>query len=763
MNKEYKDIILAAEISGFLHDLGKLCSEFAAEGMNGGNNRTKDGKKFITIVEKAGFKAAHGAILDNKTRAYPEINTQSWLENIKEHSNWQAVLQIPDAWIHDKTIQSPGLGSPLRQHHANNNFSESEFSLLGDIYTFGADIRDSALDKGSGGTLSGKQHVTKGFIADSFGIEQIQYGPDELSPLWSKIASTLPDLLFNEQDKLWENVAKTRKALYLSLQTEYKKALGETRRPTNDVTLWHHCFSTASLFKASVAEGVLKQSFKELQDNEGLLDINQLGRLRFRLLSIRWDWAALTQGALKPVLFSALASKKVEVMAGLKDLIEVENPLGNCIYQDDNGAVFVVPAFYSGESEEGKVSSEQLFKQHIIDALQGDILNKIVPLGAGTPIRLAWTQPSLYLTDYPHVLAINAVGKDELILQVGMEELKADWANKQDQGQVQVCPQCGLRPAVAKELEVYQSGLDDEEKSPQGWCDHCAGLADESNRDKRRKEAEDNFGFSPVTFNLQKIRQQRNGSNNARMVLISVQVDAERIASGEALVTQLARPLADLEVKNKLKVAQETGDFLNSIWERISPEDSENELKEKISKKEANSARKLLGETYWLDFYPEKEGDKDGRSLNQFSGGKCIEIAENFFLKESIPEGLGLCRHTGDRLLLFGLRKHASPGRLARTWDDLIALWKEVLAEVAGLTDDYAMPISMDAQGFRVIVAAEDSRQVLLRIQQAISERLQKVRGGIAPQISALVFRDKFPLYVAMDALRRMEQRHSAY
>jgi len=751
MNKEHKDLILAAEISGFLHDLGKLCPEFAAEGMKGGENLSDKVKEY-------GFAAAHGAILEQDKRAYPEQNEHSWLNEIKTHTGWQSVLELPSEWIVAKTIQVQGLGGPLRQHHANGKFSPSEFSLLGDIYTFGADIRDSALDKSSGGTASGKQPLSSGFMADGFGLDQGKYSPDTLSCVWKNIASLLPGLLFNTTTEPWKHVEKTRQNLYDSLQSDYKNALGETRRPTNDVTLWHHCLSTASLFKASVAEGVLQQTFTHLQGSDGLLDFKQLGRMRFRLFSVRWDWSALTQGALKPVLYSALASKKTEVIAGLKQLLEIDYPVGNCIYQDDNGAVFVVPAFYSGGAEQEQEASCQLFMKHIIDALKNSILNKIVPLGAGTSIRLAWTQPALYLTDYPQVLSVKAIGSNELMLQVGLDALKADWAKKT--GQVQICPQCGLRPAVARELEVYQSGLDDEDKIPQGWCLHCESLADDSSREQRRKEAEQSFAFQPETFNLQKIRQHRNqGKDNARVVLISVQVDAKRIASGEAFVTQLARPLADVELKKNLKSAEAAGDFLNSIWTLIGSEDSEDDLRKKISKKEVGHVRKILGDTYWLDFYAEKNDEIDGRSLNKCSGGKCIEIAKNFFLKEAIPEGLGLCRHTGDRLLLFGLRKHASPGRLARTWDDFTALWKDTLADIAEFTQNYAMPISLDAQGFRVIVAAEDSRQVLQAIQQKVGTRLQKVRGGIAPQISALVFKDKFPLYVAMDALRRMEQR----
>ncbi len=757
MDDKARDLILAAEISGLLHDLGKLRPEFAKEGMDG------DGCVNLTDSVKAyGIGAAHGAILED-WRAYPESNTEAWLQDIKYHAGWAKCLEIPSSWIADKTVQAHGLGDALRQHHANPKLDEGRFTLLGDLYSFGADTRDSALDKGSGKTKSSKQDVKKGFIADSFGHELESYGPEQLAAIWQRIAECLPGLLF--KNKAWQNVTKTRARVVNAIESEFQFALGETRRPTNDVSLWHHSFSAASLFKAAVAECVLREDFSHLQSTSetdcGLFDEAQLGRVRFRLLGIRWDWLSLTQGALKPILFSSLSLQKDKVLAGLRCLLEIDYPIGNIIYQDDYGVVLAVPAFYEGENDGH--NSDQLFQQHIIQMLQDKVLQEVAPLGIGTAVRVAWTQPALYLTDYHQVLAHEAQGQNELLLQAGLSELKAIWQKKNTQGeQVQICPQCGLRPGVARELEIYQSGLDDDDtKLPQGWCDFCVNLVQQDQQNHRWRQAyQGHFGFVPQTFNIQNLRQARNGKGNARVVLLSVRVDAEKFASGEAFITQLARPLADItDIKDNLKTAASAGDFLQSIWQRLLPEASEDTLKKTITKKEAAAARTLLGDNYWLDFHPHegKNDNKDSRSLNPHSGGKCIEVAENFFLKEYVPENLS--RHVGDSLLLFGMRKHASPGRLARTWDDLRTLWSDLLSIIAADTEGYAIPLSLDAQGFRVIVAAKDARGVLLKLQKTLSSRLAKVRGGIAPQLSALIFKEKFPLYVAIDALRRMEQR----
>lgn len=760
MDERSRDLILAAEISGLIHDTGKTREEFAAEGMKGGKNLSDK-------VSKLGISAAHGAILETG-RAYPLADEDDWLQPIKQHDGWAQVLRIPEDWIKPNTLQAHGLGDPLRQHHATNKFPLDQLTLLGDIYTFGADTRDSALDKGSGGTDSGKQGLEYGFIADSFGNEYKHqaYGQPSLRELWPQVRKVLEQRLFNEG--AWQNVSKTREKLLDVIEPLFRKALGETRRPTNDVTLWHHSYSSASLFKAAVAEGVLRRDFRHWQDEDGLFSLSNMGQVRFRLLGIRWNWTALASGALQPVVLAALAEKRRQAMTHLRQRLEVDYPVGNLVYEDDNGAVFVVGGFYQGPKETDSREAEVLFQQHILEPLQVGILQDLAPLGVGVAVRLAWTQPRLYLTDYPEVMATgwNQNSKDrQRLLQVGEDELRKLWARQTGEGQqVQICPQCGLRPGQARELALNESGLNaDDPSGPSGFCDHCQTLVADSAYSQRRREAGQLFGFEPESFNLQEIRRQQNPASNARVVMLSVRVNIEAIARGETLLTQLARPMADLkdmQVIRSFSAEQASDDLESKVLKYLREGGDEQMLCDRISPELANDARLLVGDDYWLDFQKQKRKVKgnDGRVM----GGpaeKARHLLDEFFLRESIPEDAGLYRHDGDKLLLFGMRKHASPGRLARTWDDLRELWQQILWDIAGDTQQWLMPLSLDAGGFRIIVAANDARQALGRIQQRINETLNKVQAGLDVHVSALAFREKFPLYIALDALRRMERR----
>ena len=751
MDKHSRDLILAAEISGLIHDLGKLWLEFAREKMGEANYRD--------AAQAPGFNDAHGATLE-KQRPYPPASKKSWVEDLNQPKEWAQILALPNDWIASNTCQARGLGDPLRQHHAiRDTISGDRPTFLGDLYSFGADIRDSALDKGAGGTAHSEQRIAYGFIADSFGNEDPHrpYGPKRLRALWLPARRAIKNTLL--ADGAWKDVPKAREEFLQAIEVVFRKALGETRRPTNDVTLWHHAMSTANLFKAAVAEGVLRQDFsRHWQNQTGAFEISRMGRVRFRLLGIRWDWAALVGSALQPVVLTAMAENRRKAIAELRQRLEVDYPVGNQVYADDNGVVFVVGGFYQGLEDANGQQAEDLFQKHILNPLQSGILQDLAPLGAGVAVRLAWTKPRLYLTDYPEVMATHSPllpagegpGVRERLLQIGESELRALWARQTGDGQqVQICPQCGLRPGQARELAINESGLNaDDPSGPSGFCHYCQTLVANSAYRQRRNETDQLFGFEPESFNLQEIRRQRNPAGNARMVLLSVRVNPEIIASGAMLLTQLARPLADLNLFQNVAVPtpNEVGETIQQTLAALAADVGDKKLNQN-----GDWVRKLLGDKNWLT-------KKDGRAEGTLKE-KARHLLDEFFLREFIPDDAGLYRHDGDKLLLFGMRKHASPGRLARTWDDLGELWRQILWDIAGDTQHWLMPLSLDAGGFRIIVAANDARNALKRIQQRVTEKLGKVHAGLDVHVSALAFREKFPLYIALDALRRMERR----
>ncbi|MER2623582.1 MAG: hypothetical protein ABTS22_06550 [Accumulibacter sp.] len=750
-------LILAAEIAGYLHDLGKLHPGFAGEMLGGGEN-LGDATK-----ESCGIKAAHGAILEDR-RAYPRFDEiagnpdlAAVLAGLLADPAWAEALALPSGWLKPGAVQASGLGVALRQHHAGQQFPSDQLSFLGDLYSFGADIRDSALDKASGVAEGGKQSAQHAEVADAFGQLRDPYSSERLADAWSSAIAVIKERVFSSDAT--KDIAATRRLLIEDLQPVFGKALGETRRPTNDVTLWHHAHSSASFFKAAVAEGALRAevNFQPLQTETGAFDLAQLGRVRFRLLGVRWDWQALTRGMLTTTALVSLSQLRRAVVDDLRELFEETFPVGNLIYDDDDGVLVLAPGF----QEEDVARSEALFTGHILDPLQEAIARCVETLGVGTPFRLCWSAPALYLTDYAEALGLDAAPSRQRHLQAGEEKFRALWqtANAEQDRLMQICPQCGRRPAETREYALTES-----RSRVQSLCDDCSSLADRDARRVRGRHLYAEFGFSSSVNTLEELAKEGESS---RVALISVQVDAGAIASGTAMITQLARPVAlirsALEVQDEKQAANTPkhkrtdlswlvdSSALGEWFERILAHLREGKLP---GKHDVNLARNLLGEEYWLR-------DSDGRSTAAGAVGKALEVAEGFFLRESaaLPDEWQLARHDGDRLALFAMRKHASPARLQRLWDDLRDLWKELANEVAGTLDGRLLPLTLDARGLRFIVSAADANATVATIGRLLAQRLSKVRGGLAAHVSCAVMRAKFPLYIALDVLGRLDAR----
>lgn len=730
LDEKSRRLILACEIAGYLHDLGKLHPGFAREKLDGGKPYPEDKNRPATNISEP-----HGRILEDG-RTYPDAaevtaspGLAALLTCLRDSPAWGDVLALPADMVAPGTLPATGLGMALRQHHAGGKFPQSELSLLGDIYAFCADIRDSSLDKGSGGTMHGPQKAGHAEIADAFGQQRADYSESTLRETWQATIEALAPLLTSANATV--DLAATREAVLAELAPLFEQALGETRRPTHDVTLRHHAHSTASFFKAAVAEGLLRGDFKPWQDDKGLFDLARLGHVRFRLLGIRWDWAALTRGMLSPAALVSLSGRRREVVANLRELFETQTALGNVIYEDDDGVLVLAPGLF----EEDTATSEALFAAHILDPLAGAIANAVRPLGTGTPLRLCWSAPTLYLTDYADALGVTESPRRRH-LQADEAGLRALWeaANATTDRLMQICPQCGMRPAETREYSHTESAV-----RAQSLCDECAALTDREAMRERVRHLSAEFGFRTTSFNLEDLAKE---AASPRVALFSVRVDPAQIADGRALITQLARPV------NELKAAAASNIIsANALGEWFEKLLADLRAGKTIDKDRQKAARDLLGDSFWLT-------GKDGR-------GNDLDVARDFFLRESagLPEEWKLARHDGDRLALFALRKHPSPARLQRLWDNLRELWRDIANDLAGELQGNLIPFSLDARGLRFAVAATDADAVVRRIADILAQRLSKLRGGLAAHVSCVVTRPKFPLYLALDALERMERR----
>jgi hypothetical protein len=151
----------------------------------------------------------------------------------------------------------------------------------------GCDGLDSFIDKGQLPKKGAEQDFAQTFIATAFGYEpeslcirtdglkKVRHDyADDLALILQHIQTERANLTTDHKlpPEFWREVlydgwqtadGHTVEELGKLTKTTFCQALGETRRAANDVTLWDHCYSTASLYKAALAKVLLEKALDE--------------------------------------------------------------------------------------------------------------------------------------------------------------------------------------------------------------------------------------------------------------------------------------------------------------------------------------------------------------------------------------------------------------------------------------------------------------------------------------------------------------------
>ncbi len=161
--------------------------------------------------------------------------------------------------------------------------------------------------------VTGKQPALNTLPSNPFGFE--------LAPL-QNLTNKLKSLPFSK--------IMDRKVFLQALNATFKEALGDTRRPDNEITLWDWSGIVATLYKSALA-GALLGNKPEPKD------------LKWRLLALRMNSEQVLGNASKiPILLERKEWMK-KGLDNVKKLIEEDYPLGNEVFRDENGSIFVVP------------------------------------------------------------------------------------------------------------------------------------------------------------------------------------------------------------------------------------------------------------------------------------------------------------------------------------------------------------------------------------------------------------------------------------
>jgi hypothetical protein len=722
--ERHRDLILLAEIGVLIHDLGKLSSEFIAAHAAG--------------PRQTSFK--HHLVLRRLKRGY---HTSALDKNQLEDESQIPEDFLPDALLlllDERTLTFPWVSGPeevslgdfVETHHLHSMPAKHAMALLA-ARSQGADGVDSGVDKADA-KCEYKQSADDTRIATAFGYEPevLRLEPEALRKVRKEYANNLALLLQQIKAKredpfaghklpasLWQAWLYDRwqgqdgcwiPGLRELTQGAFRKALGETRRALNDVTLWDHSFSVASLYKAALAKILLEQA------RDPCYPFPEVKQLQWRLLRVGYDGLGFLEQAHH---ITDLLGRKADLEKALdevKQTLEVEFPLGNEIYRDENGSAFLVPALDKDDERGTELCT--LLQERVTEAFHQHLQGELVP-------ALSISKASCKATELGELLAKRAA------LAADPSRIQQNW-----QGQVgaEICPICGLRPQrhVGKRDEARQSPL----------CDVC--LARRGHR--ARAWAKDEGGLLGRTIWIDEVADE-----NGRTALVVGRFGLQDWLNGSYVDTLSAAPC----FPKKPSFAR-----LRRVWETTQGfwQDVENQI-----------LNCVLREGEEEKPCPPKRGERWELTLDPPHPGGEFHVYEARLTFGNVPVVWDTHKHkliTATNLKTLG----ASWKEWIRTLPACVTLYEpsgdgaasevgkfQVTAAERSATC-YRPYVSLLAEPlvFMALLPAANALDAARAIRDRYEQEMGRVRDRL-PLHLGLVFLDRHaPLYAALDAGRRM-------
>ena len=693
--EDNRTAILLAELGAYLHDLGKARKEFVehyAENVGSG----WDGHNFPSKLPN---------------------NLKELLEKIKVEICNEHALLLDFIEKHHKEKEGDG------------NLSDCDVPpLIRLLYAGwnGYDGMDSGLDKGSAQTKQKKNNI---FISTAFGYE----------PTKNKIENNLIDKLDNEiinhvidalqrytQDS---DVVRLRRDILKNTEEHYLKFLGETRRPANDVTLWDHSYSVASLYKCAIVKNIIDCSSASFDP----LDF------RWKILSINLSVLSVLAKSIKIGDVLGYKEKIDEAFREIKTLIELTYPIGNEIYRDTTGIYFIIPDIEVGELKEEilkklkkiepEFMAEIIIKEmsHIeVNNYKFDCINQTqIPRDINSQRknlenvlkenlkRILPESRNDALKEIPYPTSNNRLLLDKFVGE--------NWDNKE------VCPICRFRPM----------------KENSDGCEHCL---------KRRKSRAENW----IENSRQTIWLDEVSDHNDRVALLIGSFILDNWLDGTLVKTFAINKTPESKNPSPARIRrcwETTQDFIQTtIFESIldkypfGANTPFTELRRKRIQITIESNPEISkGATLDIDI--------DGVRLSPVY----VDKKRGLFLTET---NLQILTNKGKTLNEIALWMQGKNIKVKKEGDNK---WRDEfkisMAKPAdGKFQDYIPCIKIYdyPDQFMALVPASDAFDIAKKIFEEYEIQFSKVRDRLPFHIGIIAFHKRTPLYVAMDAGKRL-------
>jgi len=622
---EHRDTILLAEIGALIHDLGKLSEEFIS---------VKSQKKPPNEKDKH----AEWIFI--------------WHPYLKDLlNNFKIRIEIHNNKTTSKELIELSIKELIKYHH-----NRGKKNYLIELFSRSADGIDSGIDKGAVININ-KQSERHTYISTSFGyeFERININSQQLKQYREKIVQKLKEILekiqrLRSDDKALseKNWVDLRKELLSSVKECFVHALGETRRSANDVTLWDHSYSTASLYKTALADIFLSGKQKDPI------------KVKWRLLSIRFNgFDYITKGSKISDILGR--KKKVELaLDSVKNLLEVYIPLGSEIYRDENGSAFLIPdSFNKNALNEWKIGCS------LSISLVNDENDKNITINSTDTVKSAIEKifNEATYSELKPVINVSEVSRGAVNLGKELEENKVHFnqpfvenIKRKWNKRTLICKVCGLKPCVKKNEEYSD------------LCEDCRKI--------RQSRAE--------TWCNERIKYKHTiwidevCDKYGRVGVIVGAFDLNNWLNGMWLNTTFTKTLRDLkeekqEIFHKIKCWK---DLINAVKEAL----GKNNLNEEISFKKSDGSNVNVKELFEsLALVPIDPRNYNVKGFfNAIIKNREEDVVKWAYYNQQTSIDTLSSNEKAILLVLALLRKNPSFARIRRIWETAKGFWDQI-------------------------------------------------------------------------------------
>lgn len=748
--------ILTGEIGALLHDIGKCHPDFI-------------GKNSI----------------ENTPTNFDHTNIDEFLENkfvdLVKSSKLEFIINNENTSVY----------SLIKEHHNRND------NIIINILK-SCDRLDSADDKG---IVRRKQSKDNAIISSPFGFGKEIIDLKCLQKRLDDLESNLTGL-FQNYISGNVNIECLRNSFINNLKTTFSHALGETRIPANDVTLWDHSHSTASLFKSVLCAMVLGEN----PDNS---------KLQWQILGFCWDGIGFINKGRK--IADILNRNEIieDIKNKLTEKFEVEIPIGNVIYEDINGIYFTFPAL----NENSEVLAVECAKEalKIIYNISNNEIWPFFTLSKSSRSLTILAGELKFAAEKRNIPKMSPGlfidGKEEKVLD--SPDMPTPKYKDKDKNKVDICPVCKFR---AKSIENERCDVCEERKIGRLnewlsnrkntiWLDE---IADTNNRVALLTL---NFdlekwldGTMIETIYSQSFEDWRNSKKWKKIENVSIEANKDSVYKiiDEILklnVTDKERAAKLLDTFFEENIGLNSGSLdkhISNIEEKIAPREltkenlawhlfTQNPSPARLYRiwKETKEFFDLVTQNIKSNIYRNKwKRINFSVDYNELKS----KLKQNATIEDNTPYIIKIKDLTPENVLVFhstngefytieslekyrcgeksGVEAVKEAFRKGINWistedaPDTNLLQNDQNVKIKNqISEEYYYPfieITKSPLSLRLLVPASDSIKILESIVKLYNQRFKKVIGKLPLNMGLLVANRKFPLYMLLEAGGRM-------